>query len=90
MFNITLPAFVFGLLLGGLYGAVFHLWKGGGLFRLLLYLVLGCFGFWIGHFAGQIISWSFLSIGPINFGIATLGSIVFLVGGYWLSLINDE
>jgi len=90
MFNITLPAFVFGLLLGGLYGAAFHLWKDGGLFRLVLYLFLGCLGFWVGHLVGALINWSLFNIGPINFGMATIGSVVFLGAGYWLSLTRDE
>jgi hypothetical protein len=38
---MTVPAVVFGFFVATLYGAFFHLWKYGGLLRLLLYLSLG-------------------------------------------------
>ena len=46
---MTLPAFILGVALSTLIGAAFHFWRGGSLGRLLLYLVLGWVGFWIGH-----------------------------------------
>jgi hypothetical protein len=49
---MSLPSILFGVLLSTLYGAAFHLWRGGGLGRLVLYLVLG----WIGFWAGQILA----------------------------------
>lgn len=87
---MTIPAFIFGLLVSTLMGAAFHLWKGGGLGRLLLYLILAWVGFWGGHMLGNNIGWTFGSIGPLRFGMAILVAIVTLFAGYWLSLVNHE
>jgi len=87
---MTLPAFLFGFLVSTVLGAVFHLCKYGGFGRLLLYLVFGWVGFWIGHLVGNYLGWTFLSVGPLRLGMALLGSAVTLYAGYWLSLINRE
>ncbi len=87
---LTLPAFLFGLLVASLYGAAFHLWKGGGPGRLFLYLLLSWAGFWLGHFAAARIGISLASVGPLRVGVATIGSLLFLFVGHWLSLIQLE
>ena len=85
---MTLPAFILGVLLSTLYGMAFHLWKGGGLGRLILYLILGWAGFWLGHFLASSQNWSFDSLGALHFGAATIGAILFLLVGHWLSLVE--
>lgn len=87
---MTLPTILFGLLISTLYGAVFHVWRGGGLGRLILYLILGWAGFWIGHFLGAWLGWTFNNLGSLNLGMATLTSVAFLFIGHWLSLIKVE
>jgi hypothetical protein len=87
---MTLPAFIFGLLISTLYGAVFHLWRGGGLGRLILYLILGWTGFWAGQALAGYLNWTFASLGPLHLGLATLTSILFLAVGYWLSLVEVD
>ena len=87
---MTLPALIIGILISTLYGAAFHLWRGGGLGRLILYLILAWAGFWIGQFFGNYFGWSFGSFGPLNLGIATIFSILFLAAGYWLSLVQVQ
>ncbi len=87
---MTIPAFVFGFFLASLYGAVFHLWKGGKLPRLVLYLVLSWVGFILGHLLAARLGWTFLSVGPLNAGLATLGSVIFLLAGHWLSLVQVQ
>lgn len=87
---MTIPALLFGFILSTLYGAVFHLWRGGGAGRLLYYLLLGWSGFWIGQIAAAQLGWKFLSLGPLHLGFATLLSIFFLLLGYWLSLFEIE
>jgi hypothetical protein len=83
---MTLPAFIFGLIVSTLYGAAFHLWKNGGFLKLLLFLSLALIGFWTGHLVGRILNITFVNIGPLNFGTATLGSVILLIAGYWLTL----
>ena len=87
---MTIPAFLFGILLSTLYGALFHFWRGGDTKRLILYIGLSWAGFWVGHFLGTAMGWSFGEVGPLNLGMATLGSILFLGIGYWLSLVEVD
>jgi len=87
---MTLPAIIFGVILSTLIGAAFHLFRGGGLGRLLLYLVLGWIGFWTGQFLAGQFGWSFASLGPLHLGMATIGSLVFLGIGHWLSLAEVD
>ncbi len=87
---MSLPSFLFGLLISTLYGAAFHLWRGGGAGRLALYIILGWAGFWIGQWLANQFSWTFASLGPLHLGMATLTSAIFLLIGYWLSLVEVE
>jgi len=87
---MTLPSLIFGILISSLYGAAFHLIRGGSFGRLLLYLILGWTGFWIGHLLAGRLGWSFGRVGPLNLGTATLASILFLVVGHWLSLVEIQ
>jgi len=85
---MTLPALLFGIILSSAYGAAFHFWKGGSLLKLALFVILAWLGFWAGHIAGSAIGWSFAAIGPINAGMATLGSALFLFVGEWLGRVE--
>ena len=42
---MTLPGVVFSFFMALLLGSLLHLWRGGSLYRLLLYLVLSVIGF---------------------------------------------
>lgn len=85
---MTLPAFLFGFLISLMIGAAFHLWKGGGLGRLILYIILSSVGFWTGHAIAVAINWDFWKLGPLHLGFAIIGTIGFLLSGYWLSQIR--
>jgi hypothetical protein len=87
---MTLPAFFLGFIVSTLYGALFHLLRGGSAGRLLLYVVLGWVGFWVGHFAAELLGLTFASLGPLHIGLATVGSLLFLAVGYWLSLVEPK
>jgi H+/Cl- antiporter ClcA len=87
---MTLPSLFLGLVLSSLYGAAFHLWKGGSLKKLLLYLILGWAGFWAGHLLAANLGWTFLALGPLNTGMATLGSALLLFLGDWLSRVEVQ
>ena len=78
------PSLLLGILISTLYGSGFHLLRGGNLGRLILYLILGWAGFWIGQALATSLNWQFLSLGPLHLGMATLLSIIFLSLGYWL------
>jgi len=87
---MNLPNLLLGFVISTLYGALFHFWKGGSIYRLVLLLVLSWLGFWVGHFAGVFLNLSFWTVGILNTGMATLGSAVFLFVGSWLSLIDIQ
>jgi len=87
---MTIPALLLGFMISTLYGALFHLWRGGGAARFLLYLILGWLGFWAGHSLAARLGLSFFDVGPLHLGIATLCSLAFLGAGYWLSLVERE
>jgi hypothetical protein len=87
---MTLPSILIGIVISTLYGAAFHLWRGGKLFRLVLYLILAWIGFWIGHTLGNLWGWTFFSLGPLRLGAATLGAVTTLGIGYWLSLVDPN
>jgi len=79
---------LFGLVLASIYGTAFHFWKGGSLGRLLLFLILAWVGFIGGDILGAVLKWDFAAVGPINTGMATFGSAVFLFVGEWLSRVE--
>jgi len=85
---MTLPALLFALLVALFYGAVFHLVRGGGFWRLLLCLNLSVFGFAMGHLLGLWRGWVFLPLGTLNLGLSSLGSVMVLIFGDWLSRIE--
>jgi len=85
---MTLPSLFIGFLISSLFGALFHVWRGGGPGRILLYLVLAWLGFWGGHALGIHWGLDFFSIGPLHLGMAALGSILLLGFDYWLSLVD--
>jgi uncharacterized membrane protein YfcA len=85
---MTLPSLLLGMLFSSFYGALFHLWKGGSLWKLVLLLLLAWGGFWAGHIAAELLGWTFLSIGPLHLGLATIVSWIVLFIGYWLSLVK--
>ncbi|MEN6435727.1 MAG: hypothetical protein ABFD58_07925 [Anaerolineaceae bacterium] len=86
---MTLPAIILGMVISSLVGSVFHLWRGGGPLRLILYLALSWIGFWLGHLAAIYLGWTFWSVGPLHLGMAMLGCFAVLGVGYWLSLVQE-
>lgn len=87
---MTFPAIVFSFFIATLLGSFLHLWRGGGLFKLILYLVLSWIGFFGGHLLAESFSINFLDLGPIHLGMGILGSVLLLALGYWLSLVDFQ
>jgi uncharacterized membrane protein YeaQ/YmgE (transglycosylase-associated protein family) len=87
---MSIPTLILGLILSTLYGALFHLWRGGNAGRLLLYLLLAWIGFWVGQFIGNLLNISIDILGQLHIVTATLGSLVLLFIGYWLSLVRVD
>ncbi len=87
---MTIPSILLGIVISTITGSVFHLWRGGNLGRLILYLILGWIGFWLGHFLASASGMPIGRIGPLFAGPGVAGSILFLFGGYWLSNVRGD
>ncbi len=82
---MTLPAILFSLLIALLYGALYHLVRDGGFWRLILYFILSILGFALGHLIGLWRGWVWIPLGTINLGVSTVGAFLVLLLGDWLT-----
>ncbi len=82
---MTLPTLLFSLMIALFYGALYHLVRDGGFWRLILFLFLSVFGFALGHLVGVWRGWVWLPLGTINLGISSVGSFLVLLLGDWLT-----
>jgi hypothetical protein len=87
---MTLPSLLFALLIALIYGAFYHLIRGGSVWRLLSFLALSTFGFALGHLLGLWRGWVLFPIGSINLGLSTIGSFLMLILGDWLTQIESS
>ena len=85
---MTLPALLFALLVALLYGALYHFVRGGGFGRLILFFILSMIGFALGHLVGLWRGWVWMPVGSINLGPSSIGSLLILVFGDWLTRIE--
>ena len=85
---MTIPSLIFAFLIASLYGVLYHLFRNGGLGRLLLFLIFGWAGFALGHLLGIWRGWILIPLGELNLGLSTLGSLVLLVLVDWVSRIR--
>ena len=85
---MTFPALMFGFVIATLYGALYHLVRGGAPWRLFLYLLLAWVGFAAGQILGGWLRWPLPQIGPLHAAAGTIGSLLFLGLGDWLSRIE--
>lgn len=86
---MTIPSLLLALLIASLYGVLYHLIRGGGLGRLLLFLIFGWTGFTVGYLVGVWRGWVLLPLGELNLGLSTLGSLLLLILGDWVSSIRS-
>jgi len=54
----------------------------------MLFFSLSVFGFAMGHLIGLWRGWTFIPLGSLNFGLSSLGSIMVLIFGDWLSRVE--
>ena len=87
---MELPALLIGFFISTIYGLAFHLLVGGNLGRLIISVAMSWLGFWAGHWIANTLGFTFASLGTLRLGAASIGSILFLAVGYWLSLVSPE
>ncbi len=85
---MTLPSILLGLVCALFIGALFHLWLDGGAGHLVLYLGLSIMGFAAGQWLASSRNLVLFAVGPLDLGVASLGSFVLLGVGHWLSLVE--
>jgi|OpeIllAssembly_1097287.scaffolds.fasta_scaffold537569_2 hypothetical protein len=88
--NMTIPSILFALIIASFYGVLYHLIRNGGFWRLIFCLGLSVIGFAAGHLAGYLFGWLLIPLGSLNLGLSSIGSLIFLVGGDWLSRIEVQ
>lgn len=85
---MTIPSLLIALLIALFLGALYHLIRGGGFWRFILYLGLSVLGFAIGYLVGLWQAWRLYPLGSLDLGASSLGSLIVLVLGDWLSRIE--
>jgi uncharacterized membrane protein YeaQ/YmgE (transglycosylase-associated protein family) len=80
------PFLLFTLLIGGIYGAAFHIWKGQQVRDLAFYVVVGVIGFALGQLIGNRLGLNLFLIGPVHIFEASLVSWFTLFVGRWLKV----
>ena len=81
---MNLSSYIFGLILATLLAAIFHLWRDGGFWKLMIYIGLSWVGFFVGNWAAGSAGIKILVVGPVYLGGGILGSIIFLFLGHWI------
>ena len=87
---MTSPGILFGVILSTIYGFIFHLFIGGGLGKLGVYIIFSWIGFWIGQLAATQLGISFITIGSLHIGVASIFSWISIGIGHWLSRIDRD
>ena len=87
---MPIPSLMLGFLIASLYGALYHLWRGGGPKSIFFYILLAWVGFFGGHFLATWRGWVFLPVGSLNLGLASLGALIFLFVGGWLNMLEAK
>jgi hypothetical protein len=83
---MTLPAFLFGMLVATVYGTSYHLIRGGGPGKLVLDVIFSWIGFWLGNILASFTGWTFWSMGPLHLGFASIASLLIIILGNWLTI----
>ncbi|HQJ32436.1 MAG TPA: hypothetical protein PLO13_03690 [Anaerolineaceae bacterium] len=86
---MNVATYIFGWVMATLLGAVFHLWKDGGFWKLVIYIVLSWIGFFLGHLIAKSAGFNFMNVGSLYLGGGIIGSIIILFAGHWFSRIES-
>jgi len=76
---VTLPGLLLAFLLATACGLAFHLFRGGSLVRMAVYVVTAWVTFFAGHALAQAFGWTFGRLGSINLVAAAVAMVLGLV-----------
>jgi len=91
--NMNISSILFGCLFATLFGALFHLLRGGSIRKFLLYQILSWIGFWVFDMLAVIFRINFLKVGTLYLGMACIGAIIVLIigrHGIWCGLSDGK
>ena len=80
------PYILLSLLLGGIYGTLFHLWRGKSIRDLIIYFLAGIIGFGLGQWLANLLDFNFMLVGPVHIVEATIVSWLSLFVIQWLRI----
>lgn len=80
------PYILLSILLGGIYGVLFHLWQGKTIRDLVIYFLTGIIGFGLGQALGNLLEANVFLIGPVHLVEATVVSWLSLFVMKWLKV----
>ena len=87
---MTSPSLLLSIIIAILAGALFHSVRGGGGWRLLLYIGLSLVGFFLAQWLGSMLGWGLFKFGVLDIGLGVVGSVLFLIVGDWLSRFETK
>jgi len=64
--SLISPGLALAVILATTFGAVFHLWRGGGYGMLVRYLLAAWGGFALGQLVGWLGGWEFALVGQVS------------------------
>ena len=73
------PALLLSIFIAASMGLVYHLWRGGGFFRLIMSIVAAWAGFAIGHFVGLVLGWRLVMVGDLHVAEGLIGALLVLM-----------
>lgn len=80
------PYLLLSLILGAIYGTIFHVWRGKTFKDLAIFMVAGMVGFIIGQALGNLFGFQVFLIGPLHIIEATVTSWITLFVAQWLKI----
>ncbi len=82
------PALWLSVALALIYGALFYIWRGGGLRQLGRDLLAGVAGFGLGQLAGSWLQLNTLALGQVQVLAGTVGAGLGLFVGRWAGRVR--
>ena len=82
---MTLPGLYFALLISTGLGLIFHFVRGGGLARLVMYLVTAWVAFLAGQVVADLLDWHLFRVGPLNLFAAVMAALTGLLTASFLA-----
>ncbi|MFN8454638.1 MAG: hypothetical protein U0401_08200 [Anaerolineae bacterium] len=80
------PYLLLSVLLGGIYGVLFHLWQGKTVRDLVIYFLTGIIGFILGQVLSNLLGFNLFLIGPLHVVEASIASVLMLFLMKWLKV----